>query len=73
MSDKDIQKLESHFPTVSGQAFAEARELVLASGQSVFQTEDSFIFEVFPDGHKRLVKEIEPPVYLASGSMFTIR
>lgn len=73
MRDKDIQELESQFPVVSGQAFAHARDLVLASGQSVLQTEDRFIIEVFPDGQKKTVKQIEPPIYLAPGSKFTIR
>ena len=31
MSDQDIQILESQFPAVSGQAFATARDHVLAS------------------------------------------
>jgi len=73
MSDKDIQEHESQFPAISGQAFAHARDLVLASGQSVLQTEDRFIFQVFPDGHKKVVKPIEPPIYLEPGSLFTIR
>jgi hypothetical protein len=73
MSDQDIQKLESQFPTVSGSAFAEAREQVLASGQSVLQSEDGIIYEVFPDGRRVKVKKIEPPVQMASGSVFKIR
>jgi hypothetical protein len=73
MSDRDIQKLESQFPAVSASAFAEAREQVLASGQSVLQSEEGAIYEVFPDGNRRLVKKIEPPVQLVSGQIFTIR
>jgi hypothetical protein len=72
MSDRDIQKLESQFPTISGSAFAEARGRVLASGQSVLQSEDGFIYEVFPNGDRKLVKKIEPPVQF-SGQIFTIR
>lgn len=73
MSDKDIQKLESQFPAISGSAFATAREHVLASGQSVLQSEDGIIYEVSPDGRRVEVKKIEPPVQVVSGSIFTIR
>ena len=61
MSDQDIQKLENQFPAVSGSAFAEARKQVLASGQSVFESTEEVIYEVFPDGRRVEVKRIEPP------------
>lgn len=73
MSDTDIQVLESQFPAVSGQAFAAAREQVLASGQSVLQSEGAFVIRVFPDGRKEVVKEIEPPTRVKSGTIYTIR
>jgi len=72
MSDQDIQILESQFPAVSGQAFAEAREHVLASGQSVLQSEGGTIYRVYPDGRKEVVKQIEPPTAAIPGSKFTI-
>lgn len=73
MSDQDIQRLENQFPAVSGSAFAAAREYVLASGQSVLQSQDGIIYEVFPDGRKVTVKKIEPPTQFVSGKIFTIR
>jgi hypothetical protein len=73
MSDQDIQQIESQFPAVSGSAFAAAREQVLASGQSVLESQDGVIYEVFPDGRKLPVKKIEPPTPVVSGSIFTIR
>jgi hypothetical protein len=73
MSDNDIQKLESQFPAASGSAFAAAREQVLASGQSVLQSEGGFIYEVFPNGHRVLVKQIDPPIPAVPGSKITIR
>jgi len=73
MSDQDIQKLESQFPAISGSAFATARAQVLASGQSVLQSQNGVIYEVFPDGHRVEVKRIDPPVQVVSGSIFTIR
>jgi hypothetical protein len=73
MSDQDIQQIESQFPAMSGSAFAAAREHVLASGQSVLQSQDGIIYELFPDGRKVAVKEIEPPTSVVCGSIFTIR
>jgi hypothetical protein len=75
MSDQEheIQMLESQFPPVSGQAFAAAREQVLASGQCVLQAEGGFIYRVYPDGRKEVVKEIEPPTSVEPGTKLTIR
>jgi len=73
MSDQDIQLIESQFPAVSGSAFAAARKQALASGQSVLESRDGVIYEVFPDGRKVPVKKIEPPTPVVSGSIFTIR
>jgi hypothetical protein len=73
MSEQDIQQIESQFPAVSGSAFAAAREQALASGQSVLDSRDGIIYEIFPDGRKVAVKKIEPPTPVVSGSIFTIR
>jgi hypothetical protein len=73
MSDQDIQTLESQFPAMSGSAFAAARRQVLASGQSVLESKGGTIYEVFPDGRRVAIKQIEPPVPVVSGSVFTIR
>ena len=67
MSDQDIQQLESQFPAVSGSAFAAARERVLASGQSVLQSAQGVIYEVFPDGRQVERKRIEPPTPIPAG------
>ena len=69
----EIQRLESQFPPISGSAFAAAREQVLASGQSVLQSESGFIYRVSPDGRKELVKRIKPPTRVIPGTKLTIR
>jgi hypothetical protein len=71
--ENDIVKLEDLFPPASGNAFAAARDHVLQSGQSVLQSEDGCIYEVFPNGDKRFVKRIEPPVTVRVGQKITIR
>ena len=73
MSDESLHELETQFPAISGQAFAAAREQVLASGQSVLQSEGGFIYRQYPDGRKEKVKEIEPPTVATPGSRFTIK
>ena len=73
MSESDIQALESQFPPVSCQAFAAARQHVLESGQSVLQTEDGFVYRVFPDGRKEVVKKIEPPTPAQPGTIYSLR
>lgn len=69
--ESEIERLESEFPLVSGLAFATARARVLASGQSVLQAEGGFIYEVFPDGRRRRVKQIEPPTPVVPGTKIT--
>jgi len=46
---------------------------VLASGQTVLESENGFIYEVFPDGRRVPVKQIEAPTPVAPGSKITIR
>jgi hypothetical protein len=71
--ENEILRLEAEFPTVAGKAFAAARAQVLASGQSVLQSENGAIYEVFPDGRKVLVKHIDPPISVTPGALFEIR
>lgn len=73
MSEPEIQKLENAFPAVSGSAFAGARKRVLASGQSVLLSDNGVIYEVSPDGSRKVFKEIEPPIPVVAGSTYTIR
>ncbi len=73
MSDHDIQVLESQFPALSGHAFAAASAQVLASGQSVLQSEGASIYRVFPDGRKEVVKHIEPPTRVKPGTVYMIK
>jgi hypothetical protein len=71
--EKKIQELESLFPTLSGVTFNAALKRTLASGQSVLQSDDGVIYEVFPDGTRKRVKEIEPPSPVERGKKIAIR
>lgn len=72
-NDEELLRFwESRFATVPGSAFFEARLQTLASGQSVLQSENGVIFEVFPDGSRIERKRIEPPVRIAKGTVFQL-
>ena len=75
MADREdeIVKLEGQFPAASGSAFAVARQHVLDSGQSVLLSEGDVLYEVFPDGTRKLVKRIEPPTPVVAGSTYTLK
>lgn len=70
--ENDIENLERQFPAVSGSAFASAREHALQSGHSVLHSENGYIYEVQPDGTRRLVKQIEPPTRVVIGTKIFI-
>jgi hypothetical protein len=71
--EKYIETLERQFPAVSGSAFAEARKRALESGNSVVQSEQGNICEVFPDGRRVVIKTIDPPTANVPGRIITIR
>lgn len=73
MSQPEIQQLENQFPSLSGKAFAEARQRVLASGLSVLQSEGGFVYRVFPNGTKQLLKKIEPPVKVDRNKVYILQ
>lgn len=72
VDEQRIRNLEDQFPLASAAAFAEARARVLASGQSILESEDGAIYRVFPDGRKEFVKEIEPPTQVIPGTKFEL-
>ena len=71
--EKHIRELETQFPLLSGPVFSTARQQTLASGQSVLQSEQDVIYEVFPDGTRRRVKELESSTPVTPGSKITLR
>jgi hypothetical protein len=58
---------------VAGLAFTAARAQVLASGQSVLQSEGAFVYRVFPDGRKEVMKQIEPPTRVKASTVYMIQ
>ena len=72
-NDQEIELLEAQLPAASGIAFSNARAQVLASGQSVLQSEGGAIYEVFPDGQRRFVKTVQPPSTVIIGSKVILK
>ncbi len=69
----NIELLENQFPALSGSAFAAARAEALAAGLSVLESEQGYLYEVFPDGRRVKGKKIEPPILVQAGRRITIR
>ena len=73
IDEKQIEQLELEFPAVSGVAFANAYQQAIQNGLSVVVSEGESLFEVFPDGQRKLVKTIAPPSPAQIGQKFVIR
>jgi len=63
--EAEMEKLESEFPALASVAFA--------AGLSVMEADGDIIYEVFPDGHRVAVKEMEPSTRDICGRRITIR
>jgi hypothetical protein len=71
--EKIIEDLEAQIPRLSGVAVKLAYERALASGQSVYESDKGAIYEIFPDGSRKFVKNIEPSQPVKPGQIITIR
>jgi len=71
--EKIILELENQFPALSGVAFTRASQQTLASGQSVLQTDQGVLYEFFPNGTLRRIKNMEPPMPVIPGLKINIR
>ena len=66
-SEKTMQFLEEHIPELAQSAVTQAYWQTLASGSSVLQSDKGVIYEVFPDGTRKLIKTTPPPSVVAVG------
>lgn len=57
-SEKELDFLENHIPTLASNAVQKAYIDTLSSGNSVIEAIDGEIFEIFPDGTRKLIKTI---------------
>ena len=66
-SEKTMRFLEEHIPELAQSAVTQAYWQALASGNSVLQSENGAIFEVFPDGTRKLIKTTAKPSIVTVG------
>ena len=71
--ETSVEYLENQIPALSQSAVTVAYWDTLASGQSVLGTENGAIYEMFPDGTRRLVKQIESPIHVQYGQKIALR
>ena len=72
-TENTIDYLENQIPALSASAITVAYWDTLASGQSVLETENDAIYEVFPDGTRRWIKQIEPSIHVQCGQKIALR
>ena len=68
LREKKIDELEQRFPESAADAFAQAYQQTLAAGLSALVSDNGFIYEVFPDGTRKRIKQIEQPTLVVKGS-----
>ena len=71
-SEKAVRLSEEELPAKAGEAFAAARARVLASGQSVVESRNEYLYEVFPDGREVVIRKIDPPRKVVAGQKIII-
>lgn len=65
--EQTMRFLEEHIPELAESAVVQAYWQALASGNSVLESENGVIYEVFPNGFRNFVKAIKPPTAVTLG------
>lgn len=73
LSEKALDYLEEHIPELAEGAFKQAYWAALASGSSVLISENGKLVEVFPDGKRKVIKELPPWTPVKRGQKLEIR
>jgi hypothetical protein len=79
MSDQEkrIRELEEQIPLAASTAFAQAHQQALLSGQTLVQTSSGSagygLYEIHPDGTRKLLKQLTPPLPVTPGTRMKIR
>ena len=73
LDEETIQRLEEQIPELATEAFTKAYNQALAAGLSVIEGFNGFIYEVFPDGTRRLIEQIAAPVPMQQGTRINLR
>lgn len=72
MTEERMRTLEEHIPDLAEAAVKQAYLQALAAGSSVLVSEDGALVEIFPDGAKKVIKQLEPQTAVISGQRFKL-
>ena len=71
-ADKTVDYLEAQIPSLSAAAMDGAYWRALAAGQKVLISDDGGIYQVFPDGTRKLIKTTQTPLSVPVGTRMRI-
>ncbi len=67
MTEESMRFLEEHIPILADAAVKQAYWQALAAGSSVLVCENDVMYEIFPDGTRKVVKQLEPQTSVTLG------
>lgn len=68
LNEKQIDFLEKQIPIMAEYATKQAYIETLASGDKVMIAENGSLVEIYPDGSRKIVKEIAKPIKVTQSS-----
>jgi hypothetical protein len=73
ITEESMRFLEEHIPELVGAAITQAYWQALATGNSVLQYNENAIYEVFPDGTRKWIKDLPPQTPVTLGQQVIIK
>ncbi len=73
MTDDEEDELERKFAQSAGNCFAKARQKALDMGLSVVGSENNKLYETFPDGTRKFIKDLEPSIKCVPGTVIKLK
>ena len=67
MTEESMRFLEEHIPDLADAAVKQAFWQALATGSSVLVSEEGALVEMFPDGTRKVLKQLEPQTTVTLG------
>ena len=67
MTEESMRFLEEHIPDLADAAVKQAYWQALATGSSVLVSEEGALVEIFPDGTRKVLKQLEPQTAVTAG------
>ena len=67
MTEESMRFLEEHIPDLADAAVKQAYWQALATGSSVLVSEEDALVEIFSDGTRKVLKQLEPQTAVTAG------